>query len=428
MDFEGVWELCTKPWTRWVGIRYLKSKKNSQFLNFVTLLSIFGIGLGVSAMIVVLSVMDGFEAELKKRMIATDLHILIQPQPSAPGFVSGLVPQGVISAEMIEVWKKSAWGSSITGFWPVLSTEAILRSGKKVTGVFLKGVDESRLKVLESQMVESHASAWSEQESTHAPEVYLGQELASEMGLFAGDIVTLVSPTETDDSLGSVPRLRKVVIAGIYHSGLPDQELHVLFAKEQVVQSFLKKADVVSQWEIAVQDFEMAPKIAQKLKTLLPDFRIQDWVEMNANLFASLKLERIAMFVILSFIIVVASFNIVTTLSLMVFEKKREIAILKTMGAEKGQIAAVFLAQGGIIGSLGIVGGLLLGLLVCCLLKRYDLVTLPEIYYDRTLPVTFDAKYYLIVMLCTVGIVWVACLYPSKRASKLHPLEGIRFG
>jgi lipoprotein-releasing system permease protein len=149
---------------------------------------------------------------------------------------------------------------------------------------------------------------------------------------------------------------------------------------------------------------------------------------MNSHLFASLRLERIAMFVILAFIIVVASFNIVTTLTLMVLEKKREIAILKAMGARHGQVAAIFLSEGILIGVLGIGGGVGLGLFLCSILKRYEFITLPDIYYDRTLPVTFNGWYYVGVAVCALLIVVGACLYPSRRAARLNPLDGIRFG
>jgi lipoprotein-releasing system permease protein len=157
-------------------------------------------------------------------------------------------------------------------------------------------------------------------------------------------------------------------------------------------------------------------------------FKIQDWVELNAHLFASLKLERVSMFVILAFIIVVASFNIVTTLTLMVLEKKRDISILKAMGARHGQVAAVFLAEGILIGALGVGGGIGLGGFLCSILRRYEFIQLPDIYYDRTLPVTFDPRYYIGVAACAVLIVLAACLYPSRRAARLNPLDGIRFG
>jgi lipoprotein-releasing system permease protein len=260
------------------------------------------------------------------------------------------------------------------------------------------------------------------------PGIFLGQELAYEMGLIPGDQVTLISPTEFEGPVEGIPRLKRYNIEGVYHSGLPEQELHTVFARQAGVYSFLRKSAVVSQWEITVKDFSQAPEIASEIRASAPGFRVQDWVQMNSHLFASLKLERMSMFVILAFIIIVASFNIVTTLTLMVLEKKKEISILKAMGARNGQVAAIFLAEGVLIGGVGVGGGVLLGFLLCAGLKRYEFITLPDIYYDRTLPVTFDLKYYVVVSVCALLIVLGACLYPSRRAAKLDPLEGIRFG
>jgi lipoprotein-releasing system permease protein len=430
-DSGGLYHLWASPWTVWVGFRYLKSKKNSRFLSFITTLSILGVTLGVTAMIVVLSIMDGFESELKKRMMSSDLHILIQPTSETPGFEGGLVPNSALPRAQIETWKKEL-SSQIVQFWPVLSTEAILKSGNRVTGIVFKGVTADRLEILQKQMIESADAKLllnrEEGDTVRLPGVFMGQELAYEMGLIPGDQVTLISPIEMEGPLSRVPRFKKYVVEGIYHSGLPEQELHTLFAKEESVRSFLRKSDVVSQWEISVKNFDQAPQIADQLRARLPTLKTQDWIQLNSHLFASLRLERMSMFIILAFIIVVASFNIVTTLTLMVLEKKREISILKAMGARHGQVASIFLAEGLLIGTLGVGGGAGLGFLICILLKRYEFITLPDIYYDRTLPVTFQPAYYLGVCVCALVIVLTACLYPSRRAAKLNPLDGIRFG
>ncbi len=424
--------LWRSPWTIWVGFRYLKSKKNSKFLSFITILSILGVGLGVTAMIVVLSVMDGFEAELKKRMMTSDLHILVQPVPETPGYDSGFVSKKLLSTPELDTFIHSP-DSGIKKVWPVLSTEAILKFGRKVTGLTLKGVTSERIEQLGQQMVESaDPKMLFEKKSTDSirlPGVFIGQELAYEMGLIPGDQITLVSPTETEGPLDSVPRLKRFVVEGVYHGGLPEQELHIAYSREDSVRSFLRRNEVVSQWEIEVKNFDQAPEIADQIRQKMSvTLKVQDWVQLNSHLFASLRLERFSMFVILAFIIVVASFNIVTTLTLMVLEKKKEISILKAIGARNGQVAAVFLAEGILIGAVGVGGGTLLGFLICVLLKRFEFITLPDIYYDRTLPVTFNLLYYVLISICALMIVLSACLYPSRRASRLNPLDGIRFG
>ena len=418
------------PWTGWVGLRYLKSKKNSKFLSFITLLSMLGVGLGVTSMIVVLSVMDGFEAELKKRLTTTELHILITPSPQVPGFDAGFVSKDTLDPS--KILPRVEAKEQVESFWPIVATEAILKTGKQVSGVVVKGITDERLKILKTQVVETadpkmmvqHQGA----EALYLPGLFIGQELAFQMGLIPGDQLSLISPTEMEGPMQSVPRIKRFVVEGVYRSGVPEQELHTVFAQAGAIRSFLRKQDVISQWEITVADFDRASKTAASLRTLLPGFKVQDWNQLNGHLFASLRLERIAMFVILAFIIVVASFNIVTTLTLMVLEKKREIAILKAMGARHGQVAAVFLSEGILIGGMGIIGGVVLGFGICSILRRYEFIQLPEIYYDRVLPVTFDWRYYAGVAFCAVIIVLFACLYPSSRAAKLNPLDGIRFG
>lgn len=429
---SGLWSsalrhLWQSPWTFWVGFRYLKSKKNSHFLSFITLLSVMGVALGVTAMITVLSVMNGFEAELKKRMMSSDLHILVQPTVQTPGFEEGFVPIRSFAPEQVEGLKSAQ-------VWSIVSTEGILKTGRKVAGVVLKGVTPPRLDYLKRQLIETSGTRAEKKgellpaDAVNVSGLYIGQELAYELGLVSGDFVTLVSPTETDGPGGEIPRLKKFMIEGVYHSGLPEQELHTVFAQEGAVRSFLKKADVVSQWEITVPDFDEAPAIAAQIRDVAPELKVQDWIQLNSSLFASLQLERLSMFIILAFIIVVASFNIVTTLTMMVLEKKKEISILKAMGARHAQVAAIFLAEGGLIGTVGVSLGVAMGYGICSLLKNYEFIQLPDIYYDRTLPVTFDYRYYVGVALIAIVIVLSACFYPSKRAAKLNPIDGIRFG
>ena len=390
-----------------------------------------GVALGVTAMIVVLSVMDGFEAELKKRLMSSDLHILVQPTAQVPGTEGGHAPMN--SFEETPAGQVLKNDSRIESAWPIVLTEAIMKTvDNKVSGIVLKGVTPERLERLKSQVTEFAEPQMLVQrdgaETTRLPGLWLGQELAYELRVAPGDQVTLISPTETEGPLEAVPRLKKFVVESIYHSGLPEQELHTVFATDQSVRSFLRKSKVVSQWEITAKKFEDAPDIAKRISALAPQFKVKDWIQLNAHLFASLFLERIAMFVILAFIIIVASFNIVTTLTLMVLEKKREVSILRAMGAGQSQVAAIFLAEGIFIGASGVSLGLLFGLIICVVLRRYNFIELPAIYYDRTLPVTFDPFYYAIVGGCALVIVFAACLYPSRRAARIDPLEGIRFG
>ncbi|MGE4105806.1 MAG: FtsX-like permease family protein [Bacteriovoracia bacterium] len=421
-------------WTLWVGFRYLKSKKSSRFLSFITLLSIGGVALGVTAMIVVLSVMDGFEAELRKRLMSTDLHVLITPKPEVPEFNQGFVPAAALQS--VGAADRLAQDPRVVHVFPMISTEAIFKTQRRVNGVTVKGIDEARMEKLRSQVIETADPKMLTREegppgaasTVRLPGVIVGEELARMMALAPGDLVTLISPTETEGPLGAVPRLKRFVIEAIYRSGSADQELHTIFAKREAIESFLRRRAVVTQWEVVVKNFDEAPRLAAELSSQLPQFKVRDWVQLNSHLFASLKLERAAMFVILAFTIVVASFNIVTTLTLMVLEKKREISILRAMGASRREVGAIFFSEGLLIGFVGVSVGMLLAWGVCLILGTNTFFKLPDIYYDQSIPVTFDPDYYWMVAVCAIVIVVLACIYPSRRAAQLSPLEGIRAG
>ncbi|MBC7387269.1 MAG: FtsX-like permease family protein [Cryobacterium sp.] len=422
--------LFQKSWTVWAGLRYLKSKKNSRFLSFITSISMIGVALGVTALIVVLSVMDGFEVEMKKRLMNQDLHLLITPDSASPGYDGGRVSEGALADS--EMGKKLLGAPEVLQLSPILQTEAILRGGKKVSGVVVKGIEQTKLQALEKIMSETASSPLRNPDLARGEaglaRIYIGQSLADEMDIIPGELVTLISPTETDGPFSSVPRLKRFMVAGIYRSGIPEQELHTVFSEMISVRSFLRRAGVVSQWEVVLKDFEHAPQFKNQLRKLGGRFEVRDWMDLNAHLFASLRLERLAMFISLVFIVIVASFNIVTTLTLMVLEKKRDISILKAMGARDADIGAVFLAEGILIGGVGTLSGLMLGFLICVALKKWEFIELPDIYFDRTLPVSFLPEYYGVIGLAALAIVITASIYPALKAAQTDPLRGIRFG
>ncbi|MCC7440993.1 MAG: ABC transporter permease [Bdellovibrionales bacterium] len=422
--------LFASPWTAWMGGRYLRSKKSSRWIGFVTMLSMGGVAIGVTAVIVVLCVMDGFEKALWGRLVSSEVHVLVEPSHGLEGFAGGFVPAGVF--ESTEGAKTLAGDARVVGVSPIAAAEAILRTGRVVSGVVVKGVDEARLARLRPRVVEAldRASLKEEQQKELAliPGMLVGRELAYNLGLIPGDFVTIVSPTELSGPLGSVPRVKRFFVEGVFESGQFEEEVHTVFTRAAAVHSFLRRREVVSQWEITLADYRAAPEVAKALRSGLPGFRVRDWMQLNSSLFASLKLERVAMFVILIFIVIVASFNIVTTLSLAVIEKKREIAILKAMGARHGQVGAVFLSQGLFIGVVGAGVGLAAATVICLFLSKTDLVQLPDVYYDRTLPVSFVPGYFAGVTICALLITLVAGVLPARRAVKLHPLDGIRGG
>lgn len=313
----------------------------------------------------------------------------------------------------------------------MLSSEAILRTDKKVKGIVVKGLDESRLaEILHDAKETADPSLLVEfdhGENIHLPGLILGQELADELGISPGSLVSLISPLETEGPLSQIPRMKRFVVEATYHAGTPEQELNTVYASRAHVESFIKKHDVLTHWEVVVKDFDRSDVYQKMMSSQLTDFKVQDWKQLNSKLFSSLKLERVAMFIALMFIIVVASFNIITTLTLMVLEKKREIAILKIMGSLDSEISAIFFSEGLLIGLVGTGLGLLFGGVICYALAQFPVIQLPDIYYDRSLPVRFVPGYFIGVAVCSVFIVCLACLYPARRAARLPPLEGIRY-
>ncbi|MGZ3711918.1 MAG: FtsX-like permease family protein [Bdellovibrionota bacterium] len=398
-----------------IGLRYLRSKKSNAFLSMITFLSIAGVAVGVSTLIVILSVMDGFEGALKGRLGQGDFHILVTKASD------DTEPYFEFSPEQVN--RVFSLSSDVQSVNPVLGTEAILRSGKKVSGMSMRGISETQMNLLAKSLTEA----------VEGPKVltreglWLGKELADQLGAFPGDKVQVISPTETEGPMESVPRVRSFRVDGIFESGIPEKDLHTVYASLEAAQEFLGRPGKVNRVEIGVKDFQHSDATGNLIREDMgAAYLVKDWNQLNAHLFASLKLERITMFVILAMIVIVASFNIVTSLKMTVIEKRKEIAILQTMGASPRQIGRIFLVQGSVIGNIGTAIGLFLGLGITLFLKNFPIVQLPDIFYDRSLPVRISPLFIAVVVGTAVLIVLAAAFFPARAAARSSPLEGIR--
>jgi lipoprotein-releasing system permease protein len=417
-------------WIRWVAKRYLKSKRDARFLNLSTALATTGIALGVAAIIIVLSVMKGFENQMAEKLISTDLHVLIEPKPDFAGFNMGVVP--LSEFEKLPAFAFMKTSPEVEMFSPVLSSEVVLRSGTKVSGVQVKGIDPARMTKLQNSLVEQALPQMLVEregpEVTRHAGIFVGQELAFEMGLIPGDFVTLISPSVMDGPFSNIPRMKRFIVEGIYKLGSPEQEAHIVMTPVANMESFLRERGGVSSIEVTLKNARDSADWSARYRRELESVpvRIQDWNELNSSLFASMKLERIAMFLILLFTVVVASLNIVSTLMLIVQEKVREIAILRTLGAKGRQILNIFLYKGFLMGGMGVVWGTLIAIVVCVVLRKFHWITLPDVYYDRNIPVAFDSLYFIGVPFVSFAIVMVASLFPARRAAGLQPIEGVR--
>lgn len=401
--------------SRMVGWRYLRAKKGSSFLSVITAMSVAGVAIGVFSMILILSVMAGFEHEMKKRLFQAECHIRIDP-------LVGKNSNFELKSESFEKLKKVS--QDIVNIFPVIQTEVILRSGKRVAGAVLKGIGTDQ-----DTRIREHVTEWAPEAALRqeGSKLLLGSELALELGVIPGDILSIVSPVEVEGPLGAVPRIKNFIVEGIYKTGVPEQELHETYTDHGSVQSFLKEHNKFTQIEIIVNKLDNANSAADGIRRWAgTQYLVRSWQEMNAHLFASLKLEKMAMFCMLAFITIVASFNILSMLTMTVIEKRKSLSILRAMGATPSQIGSIVFWQAGSIGIIGSLIGLFIGLSCCILLKTYPVIELPDFYYDRTLPVLIQPILVFLVVLVTLGIVFIGSNIPARKASRLSPLDGIK--
>jgi lipoprotein-releasing system permease protein len=415
-------------WIHWVARRYLRAKKNTRFLSLSTSLSMGGIGLGVAAIIVVLSVMKGFELQLKKKLVSNDLHILVQPKSNFAGFDQGMVP--LANLESLPAYVSMHTHPEVKTFSPMLSSEVILRMGSKVSGVMLKGVGSEKLKSIQEQLSDRALPQMlvdrENGEGQKVPGIFIGRELADDLGLIPGDQVLAISPSLMDGPFSNIPRMKRLVVEGIYKFGTPEQEMNTVYTSSSTMESFIRRKAMITEVEITLKDATKAKEILKQYQSQMPDLGFKDWYDLNSSLFASMKLERIAMFLILLFTVLIASLNIVSTLTLMVQEKIKEVTILRVMGSTSKSISKVFVWKGILIGGLGVAWGTGIALFVCVLLRKFEIITLPEVYYDRTIPVSFEWEYFIGVPLVSFLIVGIASWFPARKASEITPIEGMR--
>ena len=400
-----------------IGRRYLRSKQKQAFISFTTFLSVAGVTVGVMALIVVIAVMAGFESDLKSRILNVDAHITLQRH------MSPFTDYRKVD-EMIE---KTPGVESAT---PFIETQAML-SASGNSAAIIKGVDLQSvgrvIKYLKTDSLIEH-SKMRQKDQNSKPGIVLGKGLADYLGVVVGDSVQLISPRGILTPIGHVPAMRQFQVVGLFESGMYEYDRSLGFISLQDAQSLLRMRDEVNGIEIRVKNVDQAGSIREELiKTLGFPYWAKDWMQKNHNLFAAMKLEKTVMFIILVLIVLVAAFNIASTLYMMVMEKKKDIAILRAMGATDKQIRRIFVFKGMVIGLIGTILGGSLGLILCSLLSHYRFIELPsDVYFVSTLPVQLQAFDVIRISLAALIICFVATLYPARQASRLNPAEAIR--
>lgn len=399
-----------------IGGRYLRAKQKQTFISLITFLSVAGVTLGVMALIVVIAVMAGFESDLKGRILGIESHLVITPQ-------DGPVP------DYRRVLTAIGATQGVQAATPFVSTQIMLRSASSATGAVLRGIDPDTAEGVISG-VDSRLLAAPEDGSA-LPGILLGRELARNLGVFNNDTIYLVAPRGMLSPIGHVPAMRRFQVKGLFATGMYEYDGSLAFISLAEGQKLLRlDPAAASGVELRVADIYAVKKIAARiLQTLGPAYASRDWMEKNQNLFAALKLEKTVMFIILTLIVLVAAFNIASSLIMMVIEKAKDIAILKAMGATHQSIRKIFVFKGMMIGAVGTLLGVAFGFGLCFLLERYKFIELPgDVYYITTLPVRLEGIDVVLIALAALAICFLATLYPARRASRLNPVEALRRG
>ncbi|MFO7728584.1 MAG: lipoprotein-releasing ABC transporter permease subunit [Desulfonatronovibrio sp.] len=402
-----------------VALRYLRAKRKHAFISVISLISIMGVALGVASLIIVLGVMNGFSQNLRDKILGVNAHIVVG------NYAEGIPDYTDLARELNSL-------PGVKGAAPFIYTEVMLSSPDGVKGVVLRGIDPDQARevlALEEEMIlGSVADLGREGEF---PGVIIGQELASALNISPGETVNILSPSGESSSAGFTPQISSFEVRGVFKTGMYEYDSSFGYTSIEAAQSILGfRQDKVTGMEIRIHEVDRAHVVSGAVEDFLGGypFYVRNWMEMNQNLFAALKLEKIAMGVILVMIVLVGSFSIVTALVMLVMEKTRDIAIFMSMGATRKLIRRIFILLGMMIGAVGTVLGFIFGLGISYLLQKYQFIRLPaDVYYLDHLPVLHQPADLVVIGVAAMFLCFLATLYPARKASHLSPAEALRY-
>jgi len=421
-----------------VGLRYLKSRRRQTFISLITLISVGGVAVGVMVLIVVLAVMSGFETSLKEKILGINSHIWILPQ--TPGQLTGYR----------DIVARVAALPHVTFAAPFTTNEVMLVADGHVAGTIVRGIDPSQadqMADLTSHMRGQDLRALLEPPPARAGEapppaaanrgIVLGKELARHLLVFPGQQVMVTSPLGVLTPVGILPNMRGFTVTGTFDTGMYEYDAKLALMSLRQAQDFFELGDTVHGIEVKVDNIYRVREMTEAISALLgPAFWTRDWMQMNRNLFAALTQEKVLMFIILVLIILVAAFNIVSTLIMLVMEKHADIAILKAMGARNAGIYKIFMLEGLIIGTVGTVLGGIGGLVFAWNLQTIagwveGLLGIrfwsPDVRFLDALPVQIHTVDVALIVLTAIGVSFCATLYPAWHASRLDPVVALRY-
>jgi len=404
-------------WEILVVKRYLVARRKQIFTFFTTLVAIGGIGLGVAALIITLSIMNGFQGDIREKILGTQAHILILARG-----------QGLFNSSK-EILDKITNLSEVIAGSPFTYGQTLLHTGNRAQGAVVKGILPEEEKKVSNIFKQIEQGSW---DKLNSPEqnIILGKELARNLGVSLGEKIFLISPPGSNLAGSFFPKMEKFSVSGIFESGMYEYDNSLVYVSLRNAQKiFGLDNNEITGYQLKIKNVYQADRLTNKLEKMLgSSFWVRPWTSLNRNLFSALKLEKIMMFIVLTLIVLVATFNIFSTLTLMTMEKIKDIAILQAVGARRKSILRIFLYEGLSIGILGIFSGGVLGVILSKLLDKYQFIKLPaDVYYINTIPVKIATSDLLIVTFAAILISLISTLYPAYKASRVNPAEALRY-
>jgi len=401
-----------------LGKRYLKAKRKQAFISIITIISVIGVMVGVMALIVVLSVMNGFHEDLKSKMLGVNSHLQIRSY------------EGEIR-DYKEIIQDISGAEGVVAMTPFILSQVMVDNLGHASGAIFKGIDTrsaGSVTDIESMITEGFLSSLDERKDG-LPGIVIGKELASQLSALPGDILTIISPRGKLTPLGRTPNSQKFIVTALFNSGMLEYDVSMAYVSLENAQEFMGIPDRITGIEIKVSELENADLIGLSLQEKLGyPFWMQDWKARNSSFYSALELEKLVMEIILAMIVLVAALNIISSLVMIVMEKGRDVAILRTMGASRLSIMTVFVFQGTLVGVIGTIVGMFSGLGICHLIANYWHIEIPTDFYGlTTLPVLVKPMDVMFVTVAAIIISFFATIYPSWYASQLNPVETLRY-
>ncbi|HEY3150366.1 MAG TPA: lipoprotein-releasing ABC transporter permease subunit [Candidatus Binatia bacterium] len=408
-----------------IGLRYLQARRRETFISLITVISVLGVMIGVMTLNVVMAVMSGFEETLRDRLLGINAHIALIRSGEPLRDYENLIQQ--VSKE-----------NGVVAATPTIYGQVMLTAGSRVSGVVVRGIDPDRVnRVVNVQSflregnldgLKTQHPIQVEDRTVLLPGIILGERLANQLGVFTGSAVQVVSPLGSPTAIGVIPKVRRFFVAGILRTGMSEIDSTLVFMGLAEAQKFFELGDAVTNIELRIRNVDQSRQVAEQIQRRLgfPYFA-EDWTRLWPNLFSALKLEKTVYFLVLLLMILIGAFNIVSTLVMVVMEKKKDIAILRSMGASQQSIRRIFLLKGCIIGILGTVLGAILGLLVCLLISQYQFDLPDGVFLIKTVPVRIYPMNFIMVTIASLAVCLIASIYPARQAAKLDPVEIIRY-